>query len=727
MRRGSAVGFVIRSCIVAIGLFLPLMFAASVDAATPPPAGMTQQQYDDLVKAVGQSVIQTLTEKGLVTAPPASPPSAKPAPAREEAQLVGRIRNILDSIPTVMGGYPELWGELSLVPERLDQPSTGGRGLGSFLGLLLLSAIAALLVEMGVSRLTCDRRNGIVRQFTAIGGLWRVAAVAFLDALALVALWLLVQVALGSLFARAGFQTEFAGIVLRGLVTWRMFLLLFRLYLRPDLPVMRIAPVPDASARRIFGLFGFVVLVGVFGRAWIDLLTSPAAVSAAILTNGTVELAIFIVVLFMLRADITVWLLGLIRDEGGSKGGIRVALAQHWHWIALPLLIMLGLGRIYDAVSDLFVFPFGAILTVNIILGLLLAETLWAFILRYHRAAMLAASGSTDPGRLLPFLVRAIRATLWVVAAAVLVRTWAVDVLNLVDEQEWSRFSHAWTTTVATALLAYFAWEAVHFATERRRDRPKAGITGPESETGATSVGATRLETLAPILRLMLGIIIIITAALTILESLGVSITPVIAGASIFGLAISFGSQTLVHDIVSGLFYLADDAFRVGEYIDVGKAKGTVEGFTLRSIRMRHQNGQIHTIPFGQLGQITNFSRDWSTLKFNLRLVRDTDLDKLRKVTKKIGQEMLADPEFKNDFLEPLKLQGVAEIADTATVMRFKMTVRPVRPSYVQREAMKRLIAGFKEAGIEFAGAGLVLPPVAAAAPTPVPAMPATR
>jgi small-conductance mechanosensitive channel len=127
------------------------------------------------------------------------------------------------------------------------------------------------------------------------------------------------------------------------------------------------------------------------------------------------------------------------------------------------------------------------------------------------------------------------------------------------------------------------------------------------------------------------------------------------------------------------------------------------------------------------LGQITNFSRDWSTLKFNLRLVRDTDLDKLRKVTKKIGQEMLADPEFKNDFLEPLKLQGIAEVADTATVMRFKMTVRPVRPSYVQREAMKRLIAGFKEAGIEFAGAGLVLPPVAAAAPTPVPAMPATR
>ena len=195
------------------------------------------------------------------------------------------------------------------------------------------------------------------------------------------------------------------------------------------------------------------------------------------------------------------------------------------------------------------------------------------------------------------------------------------------------------------------------------------------------------------------------TAALTILSSLGISITPFIAGASVFGLAISFGSQTLVHDIVSGVFYLADDAFRVGEYIDCGKAKGTVEGFTLRSIRLRHQNGQIHTIPFGQLGQITNFSRDWSTLKFNLRLARDTDLDKLRKVTKKVGLAMLEDPELKDDFLEPLKLQGVADIADNATVMRFKTTVRPIRPSYVQREAVKRLIAAFKETGIAFASA----------------------
>jgi small-conductance mechanosensitive channel len=289
-------------------------------------------------------------------------------------------------------------------------------------------------------------------------------------------------------------------------------------------------------------------------------------------------------------------------------------------------------------------------------------------------------------------------------AAAVLIRSWAVDGLALVDEQGWVEFRRAWTIAVITALIAYFAWEAVRFATERHIRRPALATHGQNAEEEAQA-SASRLETLAPILRLVLGTAIVITAVMMMLTSLGINILPLIAGASVVGLAISFGSQALVRDVVSGIFYLTDDAFRVGEYFDCGKAKGTVEGFTVRSLRLRHQNGQIYTIPFGQLGQITNFSRDWATLKFNLRFARDTDVEKLRKVTKRVGLAMLEDPELKDDFLQPLKCQGIADIEDNAIVMRFKMTVRPVRPTYIQREAVKRLIAAFNDAGIEFASA----------------------
>ena len=694
-----------RSCLSGLLLILVALVVGQAEAQTkPPPAGMTQQQYDELVKSVGQSVLQTLEEKGLVAKPSAPPSEAQPVEVDEETLTAERIREAFDQIPKVLGGYPEVWTDLRFLPDRLDRRTAGGRGPWVYFALLAIAAAAGLLAEAGVGRLTLPKRTVIARQFAATGGLWRVGALALLDGLAVVALWLVIHLALGALFAKAGVQTQFAAILLRGLVTWRVFLLLFRWFLRPDMAVVRIAPVTDESARRLLRLFGIAVLVAILARILVRILSSPDAIDAVVLSNSVAVLAVFIFVVLRTRSDICSWFLGLI-DEDARSRGVKVALARHWHWIALPILIVLALARAYDALSDRFELPDGAVLTLDIFVGLMLAETLSFFVVKSHRASVFARSSSPKSHRLVAFFARAVRATIWVVAAAVLVRTWAVDVLSLVDEQAWSEFSRAWRTTVVTALLAYFAWEAVHFATERRGDRPKPGASGQETESGQAPVSATRLETLAPILRIALGIVIVMTAALTMLSSLGISITPFIAGASVFGLAISFGSQTLVHDIVSGVFYLADDAFRVGEYIDCGKAKGTVEGFTLRSIRLRHQNGQIHTIPFGQLGQITNFSRDWSTLKFNLRFARNTDLDKLRKVTKKVGLAMLEDPELKDDFLEPLKLQGVADIADNATVMRFKTTVRPIRPSYIQREAVKRLIAAFREAGIEFASA----------------------
>ncbi|MBV9304701.1 MAG: mechanosensitive ion channel family protein, partial [Acidobacteriaceae bacterium] len=136
-----------------------------------------------------------------------------------------------------------------------------------------------------------------------------------------------------------------------------------------------------------------------------------------------------------------------------------------------------------------------------------------------------------------------------------------------------------------------------------------------------------------------------------------------------------------------------------------GRVKGTVEGFTLRSVKLRHQNGQVHIVPFGQLGSITNFSRDWITLKFNLRVARDVDLERVRKITKAIGLEMMDDPEMAQLIIEPLKLQGIADILDNALLLRFKVTTKPGNPTLVQRQAIRRIISRFPEAGIHFPSA----------------------
>ena len=257
-----------------------------------------------------------------------------------------------------------------------------------------------------------------------------------------------------------------------------------------------------------------------------------------------------------------------------------------------------------------------------------------------------------------------------------------------------------------TLFVAYVVWELFKYATDPYMARKNKNAADAIVDGDAAGPPASRISTMMPLLRGTAAVLIGVIAVMVALESFGVNITPLIAGASVFGIALSFGSQTLVRDIVSGIFYLSDDAFRVGEYIDCGRAKGTVEGFTLRSIKLRHQNGQVHTIPFGQLGQITNFSRDWITVKFNLRFARDTDIEKLRKASKKIGAEMMELPAIKAEILAPFKMQGVADITDNALLVRFKFTTRPGNPAMIQREAVKRMFSTLPGLGIEFATQG---------------------
>jgi small-conductance mechanosensitive channel len=182
-----------------------------------------------------------------------------------------------------------------------------------------------------------------------------------------------------------------------------------------------------------------------------------------------------------------------------------------------------------------------------------------------------------------------------------------------------------------------------------------------------------------------------------------VDVGPLLAGFGILGLAISFGSQALVRDIVSGIFFMVEDAFRVGEYIDTGRLKGTVEKISLRSLQLRHSSGLIHTVPFGQISAVTNGSRDWATVKFNIRLDHTADIEKARKTIKKLGLAMSEDSEIGQGFISPLKLQGVNEITDSAIVLRLKFTAKPAQSSVLQREALRRVYEALTSAGVPFA------------------------
>ena len=225
-----------------------------------------------------------------------------------------------------------------------------------------------------------------------------------------------------------------------------------------------------------------------------------------------------------------------------------------------------------------------------------------------------------------------------------------------------------------------------------------AGRTSPEE-----LARSSRLRTLLPIFRNSLAVFIIVVAALTVLSGLGVQIGPLIAGAGVFGVAIGFGSQTLVKDVLSGVFFMLDDAFRVGEYIQSGSYKGTVESFSLRSVRLRHHRGPIFTVPFGDLGAVQNMSRDWVIEKMSINVTYDTDIELARKLVKKIGQQLAEDPEFKDSTLQPLKMQGVDSFGDFAMVVRVKMMTKPNQQFTMKRRALLMIKKAFEENGIKIA------------------------
>ncbi len=150
------------------------------------------------------------------------------------------------------------------------------------------------------------------------------------------------------------------------------------------------------------------------------------------------------------------------------------------------------------------------------------------------------------------------------------------------------------------------------------------------------------MATLLPMFKKILMVTIMIMVALIILSSLGINIGPILAGAGVVGIALGFGAQSLVKDIFSGVFFLIEDAFRVGEYIEMGELRGTVEAVSIRSLRVRHLRGALHTIPYGELKSLTNYSRDWVIMKLEFRVPFDTDVNLFKKIVKKVGGKLLA-------------------------------------------------------------------------------------
>jgi moderate conductance mechanosensitive channel len=212
------------------------------------------------------------------------------------------------------------------------------------------------------------------------------------------------------------------------------------------------------------------------------------------------------------------------------------------------------------------------------------------------------------------------------------------------------------------------------------------------------------LATLLPLLRKVILGLLLGLVGLILLSALGVDIAPLLAGAGVVGIAIGLGAQTLVRDIVSGVFYLIADSFRVGEYVESGDIRGKVEGISLRFLRIRHHGGAVHTVPFGEIKWLTNHSGDWAIMKLEFCVPFETDVALVKNIADKIGAELKADPEFGPHMIEPLESRGIVRMEEFGMVMGVKCTTNPGEGQFnIRREAYHRIRDAFEEHGIRFA------------------------
>jgi small-conductance mechanosensitive channel len=252
-----------------------------------------------------------------------------------------------------------------------------------------------------------------------------------------------------------------------------------------------------------------------------------------------------------------------------------------------------------------------------------------------------------------------------------------------------------------TLLICYVVWELINAAIQRRLQVEMPESDEDQEEGGA---GGSRVGTLLLLLRKFMFAVLLVMVTLIGLSRIGVDIGPLIAGAGVIGLAIGFGAQTLVRDIISGVFFLVDDAFRVGDYVDTGVAKGMVEQISLRSFKLRNPRGMVTTIPFGDVGSVTNFSRDYIITKLDIRLRYDTDLEFVRKIIKKkVYMKILENEELAPKLLDKIKSQGVREMEDSAMIVRIKYKTPPGEQFIIRKEVYRLMQEAFKEYGIEFA------------------------
>jgi len=653
------------------------------------------------------------------------------------AGFIEKIKNLTTllqvRIEYLQSGSSAAPGEISVLFAFLGTGERGTKTVASVMLSVAAVLAAALIIEWLFIIYTAAARRRITstrpdKWSAKIGvltmqALLDFAAIAIFIAAALIVFFIFLDRAAGQRILLATYMTA--------LVIVQVAFLVSRFFLAPRLPALRFLPFNDETALYLHRWLIALTAVGSFGTLTCGIIRLA----------GASELKHFrsVTMVGVIMAAMIIWMIVQKRkaaaaafSRGLPDSGLRYRLTQKWHHFAILAVVLL---LVFSTLNRMLGFGAGqgwlTLLMVPLyflldwILRLILEAAFG--IVEQNKAEPVAAEDSStkredddvyeaaqtvpdetvevEPARRgqleLDRMKGPLRSALRLALAAMLF-FWMLNIWGI-SLPIGETLVKSVLKILVVVLVCYVAWGIINAAIARRMQREMAdGESDDEKEEGGA--GGSRIATLLMLLRKFMLVVILVMAVLIILSALGVNIGPLIAGAGVFGLAIGFGAQTLVKDIISGVFFLMDDAFRVGDYLEVSGTKGTVEHISLRSIRLRNPRGMVNFIPFGDIKLVTNLSRDYVIMKLDFRVRYDADVEKVRKtIKKKVYNVIMANPDLGPKLMEPIKSQGVREMDDSAMIMRVKYKTKPGDQFAIRKEVYRLMQEAFKEEGIEFA------------------------
>jgi small-conductance mechanosensitive channel len=295
--------------------------------------------------------------------------------------------------------------------------------------------------------------------------------------------------------------------------------------------------------------------------------------------------------------------------------------------------------------------------------------------------------------RYLPLLKGMVSAAIAIVALLFLLEAWGLDAFAWFGSgQLGGRLLRSLLSMSLTIVIAIAVWEVANAAIQRHLQK---------LSRDAQAARSARVRTLLPMLRTVLSIVIVVFVALNVLTEIGVNVAPLIAGAGVIGLAVGFGSQTLVRDVITGAFLLFEDAMAVGDVVMVGGLSGVVEQLSIRSIKLRAQDGSVHIIPFSAVTTVTNMTRDFSFAVMDVSVAYGEDTDRVTAVLREIAEEIRGDAKLGPQIRDDIEILGVERLADSGVVIRARIKTDPLARWSVAREFNRRIKQRFDRLGIE--------------------------